>query len=138
MVLPLSPSERQLAHQLLGITDRDLAAIESSALGEEQLKQLKQRVRRTFKELVPQYHPDRNGGDVEKARLFSLLVRATKEIYARQAKVEAPAPQPPRWKVRTVAVPVSGTREPMRANVRRPRGRPDPREQAARLGKMRP
>jgi len=152
MVLPLSPSERKQAHQVLGVTDQELAEIERAPFldGQERLKKLKARVRKTFKELVSQYHPDQNGGDTDKALIFSLLVRATKELYARQAKADPPGIEPdqppppptPRWRVNAVAVPVSGAAPFMQANVRRPRvqssRRPDPREQAARLGKMRP
>lgn len=149
MALPLSPSERQLAYQVLGVTDQELVEIEKAPFreGEERLKRLKQRVRKTFKQLVHEYHPDHHPGDPDKARIFALLVRATKELYERQAKAEPPGmqvpevPAQPKWRVHTVTVPVSGTKPFMQANVRRaqPKGsRPDPREQAVRLGKMRP
>jgi hypothetical protein len=152
MALPLSPYDRQLAHQALGVTDQELAEIEKAPFrdGEELLKKLKTRVRKAFKQLVYQYHPDHNAGDAEKTRIFSLLVRATKELYLRQARAEPPGmgppeaaqPATPKWRVHTVTVPVSGTNPFMQANVRRPRvqssQRPDLREQAARLGKMRP
>lgn len=152
MALPLSPSERQLAYEALGVTDQELVEIEKAPFrdGEERLKRLKARVRKTFKQLAHQYHPDQNAGDPDKTRIFDMLVRATKEICERRPKAEPPGmeppkaepPQAPKWRVNTVTVPVSGTKPFMQANVRRPRAkgshRPDPREQAARLGKMRP
>lgn len=152
MALPLSASERQLAYRVLGVTDQELAEIGRAPFrdGEERLKKLQARVRKTFKQLAREYHPDQNAGDPEKTRIFSLLVRATKELYERQARAEPPGmeppepqpPQTPKWRVHTVTVPVSGTKPFMQAHVGRLRAkgskRPDPREQAARLGKMRP
>ena len=136
MALPLSPSERELAYRLLGIAGHDVLRG-----GEDELKQLKARVRKAFKALVPQYHPDTNGGDPEKTAIFSLLVRASKEVYGLRAVSRGDQPAV-KWRINTVSVPVSGIKEPMQANVRRSRAngsrRPDLREQAARLGKLRP
>lgn len=137
MVLPLSPSERQLAHQMLGITTQDLIEIERAPDREDQLKKFKARTRKRFRELVLQYHPDHCGDDADKALIFSLLVRAMKWLDAWQAKPGF-EPAPKKWKVNTVTVPFSGTQPYTRASSKRPRGRRDSREQAARLGKMRP
>jgi hypothetical protein len=144
MALPLSPSERQHAYQLLSVTDQELRDIEKAPFqtADAQLRKLKQRVRKTFKQLVHQYHPDLNPGDQHKARVFSLLIRATEEICARQVGVGGemkPPLQAPRWKVHTVTIPMPGTFT--QVHVRRPQPnqvRPNAREQAARLGKMRP
>ena len=142
----LSLVERQQAYQLLGVQEQELADIERAPYleGEERLKKLKARVRKTFKHLAHVYHPDHNPGDNVKAGIFMLLVRATKELYARQAKkdvtgVEAEAG--PKWRVSAVVTPSAVATKPfMQVNVRRPQSgrRPDPREQAVRLGKMRP
>jgi hypothetical protein len=141
---PLSPAERLQAYRLLGVEEPELAEIERAPYleGEDRLKKLKARVRKTFKHLARQYHPDHNPGDEDKALIFSLLVRATKELYARQARnsVAGVAEPTPRWKVSAAVVPSAMTKPFMQANVRRPQlgKRPDPREQAARLSKMRP
>jgi len=150
MALPLSPSERQLAYRVLGVTDQELGEIERAPFraGEELLKRLKARVRKTFKQVAHLYHPDQNAADPEKATVFSLLVRAVKELCDREAKAEPPGmqipemPPQPKWRIHTVTVPVSGTKPFMQAHVRRPQAhgsqRLSPREQATRLGKMRP
>jgi hypothetical protein len=141
---PLSLVERQQAYQLLGVQEQELADIERAPYleGETRLKRLKARVRKTFKHLARVYHPDHNPGDENKAAIFMLLIRACKELYARQAKRELTGVETtPRWRVSAVAVPSGGVSKPfMQVNVRRPQHgtRPDPREQAVRLGKMRP
>jgi hypothetical protein len=133
---------------MLGVTEEELAAIEKAPFkeGEERLKRLKARVRKNFKRVVHEFHPDTNGGDREKSHQFDLLVRATKELYARQARADIPGigvdpqavPRAPRWQVNTAAVPGGATKPVMQAHVRRPYGGQDTREQAVRLGKMRP
>lgn len=140
----LSVVERQRAYQLLGVQEQELADIERAPLleGEERLKRLKARVRKTFKRLAREYHPDHNPGDEGRAAIFMLLVRATKELYARQAKNNLPGVEAPRWRVSAVvATTASAATKPfMQVNLRRPRAGKglEPREQAARLGKMRP
>jgi hypothetical protein len=140
MALPLSPSERYLAHQMLGITTQELIEIERAPDAEDLLKKFKARTRKRFRELALEYHPDHSGEGSDKAQIFSLLVRAMKWLDARQvgAGLEPELPQGPKYRVNTVTVPASGTQPYTRANTRRPRGRGDSREQAARLGKMRP
>ena len=138
MALPLSPSDRYLAHQLLGITTQELINIERSPDAEDLLKKFKARTRKRFRQLALQYHPDQAGVNSDKARIFALLVRVMKEVDDRRVSAEPEVPQGPSYRVNTVTVPASGTQPYTRANTRRPRGRQDSREQAARLGKMRP
>lgn len=139
----LSLVERLQAYQLLGVREQELSDIERAPYleGEDRLKRLKARVRKTFKHLARMYHPDHNPGDEGRAAIFMLLVRATKELYARQAKKDVSGVEPPKWRVSAVAATPSAVTKPfMQVNIRRPQSgkRPDPREQAARLGKMRP
>lgn len=74
--------DRQRAYAALGVTEIDLDAIRVASHRESELlaRRLKQRVRKAFKRLTAELHPDRNGGDVEKTRFFDIVSRVVSEV----------------------------------------------------------
>lgn len=65
------------------------------------LDAFKARVRRAYRKLVLELHPDRTGNDPEKAKLFQLATAVVKEI---ETMTPCPRPRRYRWamKMRTM------------------------------------
>jgi DnaJ domain len=137
MASPLTPFEYQTAYKALGVTESELQAIEAAPYleGEALLKKLKERIRKTYRYLAKELHPDVNGGDAEKTALFNIVTRVSKELAKRTPKPPPPgmAPSIPNGVVRAKS---------MRANVRKITkplaGSSAARDIASRLAKMRP
>lgn len=82
MPVALSPRDQQEAYAALGIRGSDLESIASLPLAEAEKawRDLKRRAQKVYKRLAFELHPDRNGGNEGKTRLFSLLSRAMNEL----------------------------------------------------------
>jgi hypothetical protein len=84
----------------LGLTRDDLRRVRTN---QRALDALRSRIKKAYKRLVLTLHPDRTGGDPEKAALFQLATEVVQEIE----KMEAGPPRHVKWAVRIKAVTVS-------------------------------
>lgn len=90
---------------LLGLRTEDLQAFRQ---GSEALAHLKTKAKRRYKAAAMRLHPDRTGGDAEKAEDFKLVSRFMRELE--QAAPVKPKPQKRRISVSfkvTVRVPAT-------------------------------
>jgi hypothetical protein len=95
------------AFRHLGVTPGDLMGIRSSkSLPEAQgrLKALQERVKKRWKQLAFELHPDRTQGDKVKEQLFKLLAGVVNKIE--EAKIQPPRPRMRPMAVRFVQQPI--------------------------------
>lgn len=84
----------------LGVAPEDLQRARVNARA---LDALRARLKKSYRKLALSLHPDRTGGDPEKARLFQLATEVVQEIE--RMKVEPP--RRVKWAVRIKAVTLS-------------------------------
>lgn len=83
--MAVSDEELQWCVEQLGIKTADFARLRqtrSSKAAQQLLDEIKLTTKRRFKQLSPQYHPDLNAGDPEKAARFRQLHEVYKDIQA--------------------------------------------------------
>lgn len=85
----------------LGVSQADLMRAQSS---QRALDALKARLKRAYKTLALECHPDRTHNDPEKAALFQLATHVVKEIETIQPH---PNPRRLKWAVRIKATAMS-------------------------------
>jgi len=78
----------------LGVSQADLLRAQSSS---RSLDALKSRLKRAYRKLALECHPDRTRDDPEKTRLFQLATHVVKEIESMEAH---PNPRKVKWAVR--------------------------------------
>lgn len=101
MPAPLDPVKVQEIMRALGVMPADMDALRRLPLEQAKihLEQLKERVRKNYRQLAFELHPDRTGGDPEKTERFKLVGTIKDEfeklqIQARpQMFVRPPQPQ---------------------------------------------
>lgn len=81
----------------LGVSQSDLMRAQSS---ERALDAIKARLKKSYKALALECHPDRTNGDPDKAALFQLATHVVKEIEAMEAH---PNPRRVKWAARIKA-----------------------------------
>jgi hypothetical protein len=95
MPIPIDQAKTTQALGLLGVSASDFEAMRRVpfAQAQEMLRVVKERVRKNFRRLVLELHPDRTGNDPEKTEQFKVLA----QIFADFNKLEVrpPAPMPP-------------------------------------------
>lgn len=84
----------------LGIAPEDF---QRARVNGRALDALRAHVKKAYRKLALSLHPDRTGGDPEKAKLFQLATEVVQEIE----KMEAEPPRRVKWAVRIKAVTVS-------------------------------
>lgn len=102
--MAVSDDELRWCVDRLGIKADDFARLrklKSAKAAQQLLDEIKATTKRQFKKLSPQYHPDLNPGDAEKAARFRQLLEVYKDIQA--------MPLPPRAKARAVEGPYKFT-----------------------------
>jgi len=86
-----TPQQLQEAFGHLQVSPRDFLAIrqaQSLQAAQERLAELKERVKRRWKQLAFELHPDRTEGDEAKEKLFKLLSQVVKQFA--EVKVTPP------------------------------------------------
>jgi phage-related protein len=78
----------------LGITQADLSR---ASMSERSLQALQRRVKKAYRKLVMELHPDRTNDDPDKARLFQLAGKVVEEIEKMDAH---PNPRRIKWAVK--------------------------------------
>ena len=75
MPAPIDPAKVQAILRDLGVSPVELEALRQCSLeeGRRKLDELKERVRKNYKRLAFELHPDRTGNDSEKTEKFKLL-----------------------------------------------------------------
>jgi hypothetical protein len=91
----------QKVMELLGVDQSDVLRAHSCARTHEALNR---QLKRAYRKLALELHPDRTGGDEEKSRLFQLATRMVEEIRMIQPRV---SPRRVKWAVRLKAVAVT-------------------------------
>jgi hypothetical protein len=78
----------------LGVTPAAIHQIRYAPFpqAQELLKRLKEQAKKAFRRLALELHPDRTGGDTEKAARFAFLTTVIKQVEAME--VPPPPPQP--------------------------------------------
>lgn len=78
--------------QVLGVTPSDLEGLRllNPDSARTRLAELKECVRRNFRRLALELHPDRTGGDAKKTELFKLYCTVKEEFEKIQLKPQAP------------------------------------------------
>lgn len=85
----------------LGVSQDDLLRAQSS---ERTLDALKARLKKPYKALALECHPDRTNNDPDRAALFQLATHVVKEIESMQAH---PNPRQVKWAVRIRSMSVT-------------------------------
>jgi len=97
MSAPLDPVKIQAAMSDLGVSPVDMEKLRRMTSVEEAtswLDELKARVRKNFKQLAFELHPDRTGGDEEKTAQFKLYGTVKDEFEKLQVQArQVPHPQ---------------------------------------------
>lgn len=97
--MKLSDPQIFRAMQLLGVQQTDFRSIETAAsfdAGVQQLEALKLRVKKQFRKLALELHPDRTNNDPAKTEDFKLVSAVVDEI---DRLVFRPPPPPPQLRV---------------------------------------
>jgi hypothetical protein len=126
MSVPADPVKIQEAMRELGVLPADVEKLQRMAVFEEAtawLDELKDRVRKNFKRLAFELHPDRTGGDLEKTALFKLY-GTVKDDFEKLQVQRRPQLSPSQVVFQHMAQQI---REQERARARRPPIQPPPR-----------
>jgi hypothetical protein len=96
--------------QDLGVSQDELAALQKCSLaeGQRKLDELKERVRKNFKRLAFELHPDRTGNDPAKTERFKAICEV-RDGFERLGLAPRPAPVPPVMHVTRVSWVRAGT-----------------------------
>lgn len=89
--------EAAKAAALLGVTEQDLAScVRGESIEECRLKldELKKRVKKSYRKVSLDLHPDRTRGDEEKLKLFKVVSRLCSEIQKMEIGSRPRAPRP--------------------------------------------
>lgn len=81
----------------LGITAEDFNEVRRQRTYEEavaKLEEVKEKVRKGYKKLAFELHPDRTGDDVEKTELFKIITQVKQDIESLQIERPRPVPVP--------------------------------------------
>lgn len=125
MPVPLDPAKIQGVMRDLGVAPADVDALRRMPFeaAVKHLEELKERVRKNFKRLALELHPDRTGGDAEKTERFKVVSSIKDEfekLQIRPVPVRPPpvvtvAPPPPVRVVRVVTWTSAGAAYTSRA-----------------------
>lgn len=97
MPAPIDPMKLQEAMRALGVLPADMDALRrmpSAETAQAKLDELKERVRKNFKVLAFELHPDRTGNDLEKTERFKLYATVKDEFEKIQIEIRPPRMQP--------------------------------------------
>lgn len=116
--MQITRAQLDQAMRLLDVTPAD---IRQARLNGERLEAFKERVKRTYRSLAKQLHPDKTGGDVDKEFVFKLLTQVVAELnklevvrVRRPVFLRTPPPPHPSRSVEYVSEPpTSSTWQPV-------------------------
>jgi hypothetical protein len=106
---PMDQAERQRLEkglQALGVTPEDFNTVQRQPTYElacAKLEEVKEKVRKAYKRLAFELHPDRTGNDIEKTELFKAVGQVKADIES--LNINPPRP-PPMMAPMSVMIPV--------------------------------